>query len=552
MLFFLNGKVGVKNRMVALGVMAVLLVSFLIRGLDVIWHGFSPNNAFNFRYSFIFSYVLLMIARYAWERRGEVAKGGIALCCGMLLVMCAGLLVMKRFMGLAYLSQAGIGISAAVTVVAALYLMLDKAPRKVASVVLCCACLFELGANYYICVQSALRDVPIIHLSEYQQYIRQTQSAVDAVRSRDSGFYRMEKTFRRSQNDALLMGYNGLSHFSSSQDKAVPWFMKDLGMNNMEGIWAEYAQGSTASFDTLMGVRYVLSRTDLASLRCYDRVETVAEIDIYENEAALPIAMAADPAVTQLDLTGADCFQRQSAMLAAISGSEIQTLLPENNWVMELDNLTVMEDGITYVKEDPEAPAALTYTLEIRQAMPLYCYFYAPQQQNVQLTINGEPAGAYFSQYRWDAVYAGTFSPGEKVQIALIPADQMLLTEKPAFCYEDLEALASVSGKIRENAVQLNPKNDASLTGTVMAREDGMLLLTIPYDEGWKLSIDGEPVRYTQVMGLFLAAQISRGEHTFQLRYEPRGALVGCVISAAAAAAALVWWIIDKKKKQMP
>ena len=74
MVFFLHGKNSIRNRLTALGVIAVFLVSFSIRGLDVIWHGFSPNNAFNFRYAFILSYVLLVIAQYGCQSRQNVYR----------------------------------------------------------------------------------------------------------------------------------------------------------------------------------------------------------------------------------------------------------------------------------------------------------------------------------------------------------------------------------------------------------------------------------------------------------------------------------------------
>lgn len=550
--FILNKKNSIKNRAIVLGIMAVLIISFLIRGLDVIWHGFSPNNAFNFRYSFILCYVMLVTAQYAWEQRETTPKLCFAVSGALVLLLCPLLFAMKYLLGVAYISPVGLLVSACVTVVLTLYLLLGWEKRRFAAASIALVCFFEMGANYYLSIYRSRDGVVIMDLSEYQDFVRQTEPVVDHVKQLDSGFYRMEKTYYRSQNDSLLLGYNGVSHFSSSQDKAVPRFMKALGMNDLEGIWAQYGKGSTATLDTLFGIKYMLSQDDLTSQRGYPLVQTVGEIGIYENPNVLPVAMFADGKLREASLAGENCFAMQNIMANAIAGDAMNPLLMEENWTCTMENLMPGDAPFTYVKEDPEQEAALTYTVEITRTMPLYFYIYAPDFQDVKLCINGRQDGVYFAKRRWDVVYAGTYDIGQQVQITLVPNEQTLMADTPVFCYEDLQTEADLAQKIRENPTTLNRESSSHLTGTVTADRDGMLLFTIPYDDAWKLTIDGAPAKYHRVLDIFMAAEVEPGEHSFALRYEPKGALTGCVISAGAAAAAIVWLIIEKRKKQMP
>lgn len=547
MLFYLNGKNGIKSRLAALSVLLALVVSFSIRGLDVVWHGFSPNNAFNFRYSFIFSYILLVIAGYAWEQRKEISKTNILIAGALLCAMCVGLLLMKYRMGLTYISNTGLAVSAGVIVVSAVYLLPDRQPRQLAGAVLALVCLFELGANYCLSMGAVMEDGFRLNCASYQHFVDRTAPAVEAVKQMDGGFYRMEKTFSRNKNDAMLFSYNGLTHFSSSQDKAVPRFMEKLGMTSMEGIWSQYGSGSTALVDTLLGVKYVLSYDDLTAQKGYALRETVNDIGIYENPDVLPVAMLADGAVLRENLQQEECFHMQKHMLELVSGNDNNVLIPEENVKIALHNLVETAPGV-YTKKDMTAEASLAYSFAATREDPLYFYFYAPQEQETALYINGEHSGNYFSPYRWDVVYGGTYALADTIEVTLVPRGDTLRVDRALFCYENLQALSAVSRSVRSNPVMLTRQTSSHLTGSYEANQEQVLLLTIPYDVGWHLTVDGEPVEYSRALGIFMAAEIPQGSHSFALRYVPIGGIAGCAISAFALAFAAAWYTKEKKK----
>ena len=85
-----------------------------------------------------------------------------------------------------------------------------------------------------------------------------------AVQAQDGAFYRMEKDFQygyeqndflyRSRNDAMLLGYNGISHYSSSDKLAVKAWWSALGFRNcVQGGGAYYYTGSTNFAASLLG-----------------------------------------------------------------------------------------------------------------------------------------------------------------------------------------------------------------------------------------------------------------------------------------------------------
>jgi uncharacterized membrane protein YfhO len=91
-MFFTAKNVKLRDKFCAAGMLLFLLLSFVIRQLDYIWHGFHFPNMIPYRFSFIFSFVLLYMAYRTWLLRHEfklwqpivagVLSVGILLCGG--------------------------------------------------------------------------------------------------------------------------------------------------------------------------------------------------------------------------------------------------------------------------------------------------------------------------------------------------------------------------------------------------------------------------------------------------------------------------------------
>lgn len=89
-LFLLSWDVKWKEKLCALFLLVFFNVSFIIRQLDYIWHGFHFPNMIPYRFSFLYSFVLLVVAYRAWTLRRkfdplQVVAAGLltaaVLCC---------------------------------------------------------------------------------------------------------------------------------------------------------------------------------------------------------------------------------------------------------------------------------------------------------------------------------------------------------------------------------------------------------------------------------------------------------------------------------------
>jgi len=554
LLFFLNRGIAGKVRLAVLGVLAVLFVSFVLRPINIIWHGFSPNYAFNFRYAFLFSYVMIMAAQYSLTWADKADRWALVLVAGLLVTLIVGLLAVRNILKLDYLSTVGCGISFAV--VAVVFLLLTFPGKK--SALVCPALILlgvvEMGANCCLSWENVVSapGFGMVQTASYEEFTRRTGAAVDYVKELDSGFYRMEKDFHHDKNDSMYFDYNGLSHFSSSQQKQVLGLLEKLGFKNYLDIWAAYHSGSTAEVDSLLGVKYLLSEKDMTAAKGYELLATVEEIGVYRNPNAMPIAMLSGEAVGSVDMAQKDYFALHNAIWQSISGEEVP-VLEKASYTMTLENLFAMPlgDGTTrYIRTDETQPAALRFEIPVTREAPLYYYFTSTERQDASIRINGVDNGLYFHDSRWDMTNAGIYAVGDVVTIEVVLLLDQIVIRDALFYYEDLTALSSHAAAVMEQSVEVIREASSRLSGSFAAQKGQVLLFTIPYDTGWRLYVDGEKTDYAPVLDSLMAASVSEGQHTFALRYVPRGAGAGCGLSVCAVLAAALWLLADRRKKR--
>ena len=552
--FLMSKNIDGKKRLAAFGVLAVIMVSFILRPINIMWHGFSPNYAFNFRYAFIFNYVMIMVAQYALGKLPELGKKPLLISGGLILVLILALLGVKNLLALDFVTTVGCLVSLAALLVVLAALAGRKTVRLVCPVLILVG-LLEMGANCVLSWDALLGepDAEMLAQSEYEEFHSSVAPAVAYVKALDDGFYRMEKTFLRDINDSMNFDYHGVSHFSSSQQKHVLGLLEKLGLRNYMNIWSYYNTGSTAATDALLGIKYVLSRDDLTGAKGYELLTTEGDIGVYRNPNTLPVAMLADSDVLNVDMEQPSYFLLQNQIWSGISGSREQIMLPVDQYEVTLKNVSPVDmgDGSTrYIRQDMEKPASVCFEIPVTRELPLYFYFTSDENQDAEVYINGKDNGAYFCDMRWDMTNAGVYAPGETVRIELrLTWDQLLLRDA-WFFYEDLDALRTHTEAILAARTTVQEERSSCLTGSFLAEEGQLLLFTIPHDTGWQLWVDGIRTDYVQVLDALFAAEVPEGSHSFELRYMPRGLTAGCCLSAGAALAAIVWWLYERKRKE--
>jgi uncharacterized membrane protein YfhO len=64
------------------------------------------------------------------------------------------------------------------------------------------------------------------------------------------------------------------------------------------------------------------------------------------------------------------------------------------------------------------------------------------------------------------------------------------------------------------------------------SNENTTVLTTLPYDEGWKIYVDGKEIEYTKALDALIAFEMEGvGEHTLEMKYAPKTFTLGLTVS---------------------
>ena len=547
--YFFNKTIKLRQKICALILFVFLIVGYWIDAFNVMWHGFAHPIGFPYRNSFLFSFLMLFVGYSGFVHIKEGFKKKNANIIVVIFIVYSAFLYLT---GNKYAGPKSILITY-LTLAAALILIVAM-NEKNRYVIPAVAGLFVLQFadslyNGSVSLDAYFEDKYSREesIDEYKDYIDSTQKLVDYVNAQDSSFFRMDKLFRRSNNDPLMFAYNGLSHYSSCETDQVKTFMGRMGFRNNES-WAFYGDASTGFADCFMGLKYLLSPFDETS-KPYKSIYSQDERYIYCNPYALSLGFGMDESVKYANMKEKDPFKLQNDIAGRFSQTNYQIYRPVKISEIRLNN--VSEERNIYTKIDPEQEGSIEYILSITSDDFIYMYADAPHIQNTNLYINGDEKGNYFSQYDWSIREGGYYKPGELVSIKFTVEDDSLEIDDIYFYYESKQVLKAWYKDAVSTFCNVTKISSSHLKADVDVSEtNDYIVFSIPYEEDWKIKIDGEKVKPFKVMDALLAVKISGGKHEIDLRYIPAGIKVGLPVSVISILIALITLIVNRKNNK--
>jgi len=103
---------------------------------------------------------------------------------------------------------------------------------------------------------------------------------------------------------------------------------------------------------------------------------------------------------------------------------------------------------------------------------------------------------------------------------------------------------------LKRNALNIISYNHSSIQGNITLDEDGLLFLSIPFDRGWKLKVDGIFANMHKVNIGFIGILLKKGFHKVDLRYFVPFLDIGIIISCVGLFIYLLLVIRQRKSDQ--
>ncbi len=520
-----------------------LVLCMYIRPADMMWHGGQMPNWLPYRYSFMISFLLILFGAQTFDRLKETQSkrrfDGRSFRTAFLILL--GMLLFADFADESEYYEPVLTIAVPLAVLAAVMILAwvyrGYGTKKAVCIVLTVFVCAEAGLNTAQSLYQMHDDIIFSTRESYRWDIPLTREVTEQIHERDDGFYRMEKTFHRCVNDPIALRMYGMSHSSSTLNTKAIEMLKSLGYAGREH-YTRY-DGATMLTDDIFGVRYVFA-TDPSTVPYTETipVETDTAIKVYENSDALGIAYLANKEIIGHDISQYSPFQTQNQLAVMLSGKKGMAVFKAIDDV-EFDSQNIRIGSTTdahysYRKSNTDSEAWISYTVTAREDGPVYMYLPTKYERETQLFLNGIYRGNYFLYENYSIEYLGTYKKGEEFTVKLKLLDDAVYFTNAWFYYIDSAALERFNSTMRElNAeTKLTRTGGCTLELSVNAAEDCALFTTIPAEEGWTVTVDGEYVNWkTCLDDSLITVPVSAGKHTIVLNFYPAGLSTGMILT---------------------
>lgn len=524
--YFACKRVNVRHRVYSALFVGIMFLSVYLRPLENIWNGMRYATSYFCRFSYVATVPILFLGmyflcEYCVNPTGETKRILLRAALGVV----AGFLVLDAAEAFSEMRTVIFAIA-----VCGFLVWLGLSNRRLGAVVLAavvCIEMVQAGKLTQISQFSSSQPAQV-----YPDYVNQQTQLVQSIRTWDKdAFYRIEQTMNRTfsnsgisaaLNDGLAYGFSGIAVYSSAASNEVQNYLTECGYYSGSFFIQPYGEPILSS-DSLFGVRYVMSPTPIPG---FESVEDLSQglngKDVYYNPWALPLGFAvSDDALTELE-PAESCFDFQNQIYTKLLGREC-------NLFQTAEAELTVADGVLTVRLPQQADAE-----DI-----LYLYVSGNMPQNMEVEVDGSYRTKYNSWLSYEMMCAGM--AGEEHTVTFGNVGDLAAEDFPLYvAYLDMSEFQAAVEELRANSFQTQLFQDGKVSGTYDAKEAGNLLLTIPYDSGWKITVNGEKADAQKGAGLFLTVPVQEGTNEVQLNYSLPGLVPGAVLSVMGLGLLLV------------
>ncbi len=581
-LYLIARDVKKRDKVCAVGLLLFFNVSFIIRQLDYIWHGFHFTNMIPYRFSFLYSFVVLYMAYRAWTLRGQFTRGqwiaAFALTVGLL--ACHQGLLDTRDLELGSLTLKIPVYLIYNLVFLILYLVIllwgrkpqsipeDATPRQVGRIRAATArrrreaswlVLGVMGVELIANLTCFGLYFPGTGVSNYPKGTTYTASVIRYMKEReeDNLFFRAETTHSQTLNDGALNNYWGVSTFTSSANVKTTEFMKALGYGAKNTYNRYLFEESSPVANLFLGLKYMIDRDGKDKASSFFReVNAFGDTTLLENNAYLPLGFLAEETLTDVDFSASNgTFSFQNTLFSAATGLEgdVWHKLTGENLTVSGTGVAITEQNSTgYCKySDCQSGADVTYSFVADRDGFACVHLNLPKRNDYYVSVNGvELFKETISLPQMMAV--GDVQAGDVIELRILcdQGESSTMTVSAAVLND--ERFWAGYDILSASVLELTTFRSTFLEGTVSCSRDGLLYTSIPQNGNWSVTVDGQPAQVRLVGDCMIAVALTQGQHTVSYSYHNAAFSLGWKLSLACALVflGLSWWVYQPDWKK--
>ena len=548
-LYLLNQQIKISDKIKKILLVGFFYLSFDEMILNFIWHGFHDQYGIPNRFSFLFGFVLLHMLWEVFEHLDGTKGWHVAFAC----MAGVGLLAYARVKGTQPLEDKVYGVAGMLFILYGMILLLYTLSRKRKvwyKAAFCAVAIIEIAAT--ACM--GFNENGQISVSKFFYGTEDMEKAAASLK--DGTFYRSELASALMVDENAWYPINSVGLFGSTATDRMVNMMDNLGFYT--GCNEYLYKGATPVTNFLLNVKYLYYHQEDSLTTDFKYLKTQGTFDIYENPAkGMSIGYLMNDSIKDWYYDSAYPFRVQNDL--GEQAFDVFELFHD----IEIDDpatngctASKTNDGEYYFEYGDSRPDNMTFTIPITEtAENLYLFYDGTQVENAQIMVDGTNVKS--GDLDGYMLPIGKVSAGSEVKVTFElkgeTKDGYVRLSAADFDQEVFEEFKQTAA---EQAFTVTDYSSNSLEGTVDASDNQTLFLSIPYDSGWKVKVDGKEVKTCRIGDAFLGVKVPSGEHTVSLKYTPPGFSIGWKVSLAAAIIFIVLCFVkyrykaDIKKKE--
>ena len=503
--------------------------------LNYIWHGFHNQYSIPNRMVFLCNFLLLMMGYEAVRERKKISWYGYAFgfigAIGFIFYIGKENPTAKSSI---FLISIGI-----VCVYAVLFCLTRNKKRK--------NIIFNIAFTILFTIETAVfGTMGIAHCgySDTQKYDKNEdfeEAKTYITNENKDNFYRTELNSSRFLDEGTYQNLNCISLFGSTADADT---VRTLGRFGFYTATNEHLyKGATQVTDSILGVKHTIKRENDNYFNTFSLTESFGTVEVYENPYPLAVGYKVSPKIRYFDKDKGTVFDVQNNLMKSMTGEEnyVFSTVKCDSTLELSDNIETESKGGTYysfTKTNTDS-AFITMQIPIEKDMELYIYPSGTSLSEIVVWLDSDliSSGRLFLQ----CVYIGKVEAGQLLTVKFKMKENgnnsgYVRTRVAEYKEDNFKVHYDI---LSQNQLEITQKSDNLLEGISQDKEGGLYFTSIPYDDGFEVTVDGKKQDTIMLADAFLGFELEplkegQKEHKIQIKFIPVGLKEGSIISISS------------------
>jgi len=348
-------------------------------------------------------------------------------------------------------------------------------------------------------VKTTFRDAYFEEIDTYGEFVSEYSKD-------EEEFQRFGSYDKMTENDSVLYGYPSASVFSSMWNTDVGELYTKMGMAHGKAYYE--VEGATPFVMPILNIGYLFSWTEDNVNECFSLIEEKNGIYLYKATQPLPFGYVAPK--------GFDVPGREGALNSLELQNELASHLSDKGALFQSVEASRQGKNVLVQTETDGYYYAVLHNEDINTVVE--------EIQDIEVKR--------FEQLKVNRVLdLGVIAKGQEIVLSY-PDTMEAEKQLEVSVYQLNEnALVDAVENLRQNHMEQVEIHDTTVSGRIDMKEEGRLVLSIPCDKGWSVSVNGEKREPSRFGGALMAFDLEPGSYEIEMHYCPLGLKLGIGIS---------------------